>query len=184
MTTYRKKLSIRRRKPKSKSGVVSDSVKKYVKSVTKKALPEMKFAAIQAVSAVEATIALDGVIAGNNWLEFANILQGLTKATRTGNEIKLQGYHSKITYHNNSTVPVYIRRLVIGIEGNDVDAGTNLAELFTINGAGVDINTMGNGLAVIQTPINMSKYKVYFDKVIKLGPAGSTDGPNLITLSK
>lgn len=169
-------MSIRRRKPKSKSGVVSDSVKKYVKSVTKKSLPEMKYIST-AVSAIEPVLSLTGPVAGYSYIEFANNLTiGAGLNQRLGAEIRLQGLHSKITYHNNSTVPVYVRRLVIGISGQDIDAGLDTMELFNSGGPGVNWTSAGNSLYVIQTPINHVSYKVYFDKTFKLGPVGSTDG--------
>lgn len=178
MPTYRKKMSTRSRKPKSKGGVVSDSVKKYVKSVTKKALPEMKFVTSTLIPGTEPVLGLNGTVAGYQWLEFARPTQGPAVSQRNGNQINLQGYHSKITYFNTSTSTLFVRRLILGVNNGDTEAGTDSAELFTLNGTGISLTTAGNTLAVIQTPINTTQYRVYFDKTIKLAPVGSVDGTN------
>lgn len=180
MPTYRKKMSIRRRKPKSKSGVVSDSVKKYVKNVTRKAKPEMKYRTESvAIGPSEPVVTTNGATTlGYVWNEFCTIAQGTAINNRIGNEIRLQGFHSKITYFNKGSDPVYIRRLVIGINSGDTEAGTDTAELFQNLGLGVSIATVANTTAALQYPINHVTYKVYFDKTFKLGPVSATDGSN------
>jgi len=182
MPTYRKRPSNRRSKPMTGKGRVSDSVKKYVKSVTAKTRPEMKYFSLGAgvTGPTETSLNLsNSLVAGYNWQEFTTtIAQGTLSSNRVGNEIRLQGYHSKVTYFNNSPVPVYVRRLVISYPGADTEAMLDAAEIFSITGTGLSFTGAGNNMQVINTPINVAAYKVYYDKTIRLGPSNATDGTN------
>jgi len=182
MPTYRKKTSIRRKKPSTKTSGVSDSVKKYVKSVTKKTRPEMKYTIALLPSPLtgpEPTLSLVGSVAGYSWTEFGNIAAATganAVNTRIGQEIYLQGHYSKTTYFNNSPVPIYVRHLIVSLPSQDVEGGTDAAELFTYSGQGVSFTTIGNTTAIMQVPINKTQYRVYSDKTFKLGSTSALDG--------
>lgn len=160
-------------KPRGKPGV-SNAVKKYVKKVASKTKPEMKCVRY---SFTENTGINTGAIGTSfDWFEFPNILQGVTKETRIGNEIYLHGWHSKGSYFNTGTSPVFVRRLVVGYTSGITSASVS-SELFDVtNGVGTTLTTVGNNMGLITSRINKSQFKVYFDKVVKLSPSTATDG--------
>jgi len=160
-------------KPKAKPGV-SNAVRKYVKKVTARTRPEMKckkgsiteFTSLNTATAVQSM----------SWIEFPDMVQGTGRDQRIGNEVYLHGFHSKGSFHNNGSVVMYIRRLIVGFT-TGVTANSGVTELFDNGtGAGVTINAVGNNMGLITTPINKNQFKVYFDKTIKLSPSTATDG--------
>jgi len=159
-------------KPKGNTGV-PNAVKKYVKKVTARTRPEMK--QIQN-NFVESTALVTNTAATSfRWLEWCEPTQGTTRDTRVANEIYLHGMHSKGAFHNNGSVPVFIRRLVLGAGPSTVTGAS--AELFDNGlGPGVSITTTGATMALITNKINKAQFKVYYDKTIKVGSVSSVDG--------
>lgn len=161
-------------KPKGK-GAVSNAVKKYVRKVASKTRPEMKN---NRSTFVESTLLNTAAVATSFlWSEqMGGIAQGPERFNRIGNEIYLHGHHSKGSYNNNGTVPVYVRRLILGYT-TGISTGTGSVELFdTTDGTGSTITATGNTMGLITQPINKNQFKVYSDKTIKLSPSTATDG--------
>lgn len=161
-------------KPKGKPGV-TNAVKKYVKKVTARTRPEMK--CVKNSYLESTTLSTATVDSSLRWNQFVSMLQGTARDQRIGNEIYLHGFHAKGQFYNNGTVPVFIRRLVLGFTVGISTIGTTATELFDNgSGAGVTIATIGNNMGLITAPINKVQFKVYFDKVTKLSPSTATDG--------
>jgi hypothetical protein len=155
---------------------VSNAVKKYVRKVASKTKPEMK----SFQTALKEDVSLNTVSAAASFLwnePMATSLGiGAGKDQRVGQEIYLQGHHSKVVYTNNTSSPILVRRLIVGY-GSGTLANSVSAELFDAStGVGTTITTVGTGTGLITTSINKAQFKVYFDKTIKLAPNTSTDG--------
>jgi len=69
-----------------------------------------------------------------------------------------------------------VRHLIVSLPSQDVEGGTDAAELFTYSGQGVSFTTIGNTTAIMQVPINKTQYRVYSDKTFKLGSTSALDG--------
>lgn len=165
--TYKKKAY----KSKPKVAKVSRAVKSYVAHKIKR--PEMK--QIQG-NVVEDTQLVTSSAAGSLvWQEVMNPTQGTTRDTRQGNQVYFHGFHAKGSFHNNGTVPAYVRRLVVGYS-TAITVGA-AAELFDNGvGAGVSVTTTGPTMALITNKINKVQFKVYSDKTIRLSSSTATDG--------
>jgi len=160
--------------PKSKAGVTM-AVKKYVKKVTARTRPEMKLVRSNYVEAV--ALNTNALASSYTFTEVVNMLQGVGRDQRIGNEIYLHGYHSKGSYNNNGPVVTYVRRLIVGFTSGILTGTSTTLELFDNGtGAGVSPLTIGNNMGLVTTPINKNQFKVYFDKVTKLSPSTATDG--------
>lgn len=156
----------------SGKGGVSNAVKKYVKKVASKTRPEMKSAVIS--NQVETLLDTSAIATAYQWNEFPILSQGTGRDQRIGNEVYLHGHHSRGQFFNNATVPVFVRRLVVGYS-TGVTIGVT-AELFDIQSGIPDTLTSLPDSRKLYARINKAQFKVYFDKIIKLAPSASTDG--------
>jgi len=149
--------------------MVSQAVKSYVKKVTAKQKPEMK---VQ--SFTEANETVMNTLSTQYLFQEFTCSQGLGNAQRIGNEILLQGFHTKGVLHNNSTGTIWVRKLILGYSDSIQDGA--FTELFRLNlGTTGDLTTVV-GLDVIYRPINKVKFHVYKDQVHKLSSNADTAG--------
>lgn len=163
----------KRRRPSARSQgkpMVSNAVKKYVKTITAKQRPEMK----KQFNLIDEQV-LNTLSPSFFFSEFI-VAQGTPLNGRVGNEVLLQGCHIKGVLHNNSNSPVYVRRLVLGFSDGTIT--NTFTELFTsAGGVPTDLGTT-TGLNSMYYSINKVKFKVYDDTMIRLGSLASIDGNN------
>jgi len=153
----------------ARKAAVSTAVKSYIRRTMPK--PEVKK---NILSADE--VALDTLSPQTNWQELTILNQGTQRNARTGNEVYFTGYDVRGVLCNNTSLPAFVRHLVIETADSVLSTNT-LMELFDSapGGTPTDLITSA-GLNVIYSPVNTLKYKVHYDKVQKLGMITATGG--------
>lgn len=106
--------------------------------------------------------------------DLSSILQGVQSNQRVGVKVKATGLHTRLTLNNNSNKTNFVRVLVVGTyDPNDVSTSSEL--FLTVAGAPTSIAS-SPGLKCLNLSINKARYTPLYDKMVKLGPSGSTDG--------
>lgn len=104
-----------------------------------------------------------------------NISQGSTNFQRVGNEIKATAHHIKGIMHNNAANNQYVRMLVLGCPVGVDTATTDYIFKPNQTGLSESLSTV-YGLNAMYTSINTDIFKVYHDRVFKLGPVTDPTG--------
>lgn len=162
------------RKPRARPmGKVNKATKKYVKkqlrsnSELKDIKTEINEAQINSVSGY-----------GPTFYDLGIVQQGLGNGQRIGNQIKLTGFQFKGVFNNNGSNTNFIRVVLLWENRNTAAAGyTPNSVIFDRNtGVGAGTGTTTTGLATMYFPIMKGDFSVLYDKVYKVGPAGSATG--------
>lgn len=146
---------------------------KRVQKITRKVLQSNLEVKRYMMSAVEQKV--DTLVPGatTNWLQpIVNIAQGTHSYDRVGSKIKVIGLQFKNFFHNNTTVPIWIRMVLLR-----VPAGTTMGPSSTLfmNTLNSEANfTAVNGMNSMMKPIHPAFGKVMFNKVIKIIPSVAT----------
>jgi len=157
----------RRRRPRraTKGRGVTKAVRAYVKRVMPKT--ELK----RIVSYAD-EVALSTLVQGTA-LPQIGVTQGLQLWNRTGNEIRVKGFHFKGIMTNTATTPNYVR-VVVAWTPMDTDTSFSSVNIFgdiTLAGLTGGISTIP-GLNIMYYPINKLQFTPVHDKIYKLGGSG------------
>lgn len=159
--TYGKKRTYRK-KP---NRAVSVAVKKYVRRTMPKV--EMKQLWYHHNEVTLNTLAQGYVAYG------PNIIQGQASWNRQGNIVNVSGLHLKGILNNNGASENYARMLIVGFDGVKNTSPTD--NLFRGDQVGTTVGIAAvNGLDGIYFPINKIDFKVYRDRVFKLGGSAAS----------
>lgn len=170
---YKKKMT--RKRAMRKRAPVSKTIKNYVK----KALTKDKELFIIEDQAVESTAGSLSIWFMDNMMYRGARLQAI--AGSQDDHIQSVGLAIKYFIHNNNTAnfSTLIRLLVIETQcGSDIDyrTGINLFEWNRYDMSGGNRSYNGTTLD-LTTRVNPDKYRVLYDKIVKVGPVGSNTTP-------
>lgn len=169
-----RRTAARRKRHARRTGQVSQATRQYVRRMMPKT--ELKTTWVHDNEISLNTLA-QGLISSG-----PAITNGTAPTSRVGNEIRAQSLHLRGVLYSNSTQESYVRMLVVGCDGS-VDPTVSLFRTGALGGT-AGISTV-NGLDTIYFPVNKLEFKVYADKVFKLGAsAAGTAGSNTRTFSK
>lgn len=110
--------------------------------------------------------------------DVSQLAQGTALGARVGANINPVGFRLAYVLHNNSSVPVYARMIVISVPNADITAAGG-SILF---GNGAQLAPVAENLQDIVFRMNTKRFKVLYDKVHRI--AGLGDGTGIETVMR